>query len=442
MSNGKEAVALKAERFHTVDLIEDVKTAQDLNWDLIYNAISAANETIGKLRDDLMERRIAELAASTYPTLLESVLGMLVSAIPVSRLLEGMYQHLARSFKMRGIVGYMSKAYGHEGEVVKLSPEWAKFYDNLRREKPLAFLQDQRRWVYEIVEYDEAVLKFTAKINPTLEGAIRGKLSAAASAIAKPTVSQEELFSQKAPVKRASTRVTAAPDFLLELRDWVSMSKKADSTAYNKLKTAAERSDDIEQIKATRALVSDESTPSGRPKEFNREVFRRYLEVCILCMTWEFKPRFVPMQRSQTIGSLYTRGLIQPAHFELPPLGDAFWEFAADRYYDPFTGEGDKTYAEVGRSLSLGGGASDDPELEKYAKNAPGWEKGFYPAERLAYHFGNILAPELFTMNRDISQILQGKLRRTGPQSQAAKPTELETFNSYLLGVPQAQSSK
>ena len=138
------------------------------------------------------------------------------------------------------------------------------------------------------------------------------------------------------------------------------------------------------------------------------------------------------MQRSQTIGSLSSRGLIQPAHFELPPLGDKFWEFAADRYYDPYTGNGDKTYAQVGRTLSLGGGGTADPELEKFLKNTPGWEKGFYPAERLAYHFGYLLAPELFSVNREISQVLQGSIRKRGPQS---RPTELDTFYSYLLGV-------
>lgn len=431
MGNDTDPRTLQDEKFLTVDLIENERRAQELNWDLIYNAIGAASETIAKLRDDLMERRIAELAAGTYPTLLESVLGLLVSVIPVSRVLEGLYQHLARSFKMKGIVGYLTTAYGHEhGKLVKLSPDWAKFYDALKRDKPMAFLQDRRRWVYEIVEYDEAVLKFTAKINPALEGAIRGKLSAAASAIGKPTVRQEELFSQTAPVKSASEQTTAAPDFLLELRDWVSMSKNADSTAYEKLKTAVERSEDIEQIKATRTLVSsEETTPSGRPKEFSREVFRRYVEVCILCMTWDFRPRFVPMRR---LGSTLLRATIQPAKFELPPLGDQFWKFAADRYYDPYTGDGDKTYAQVGRTLSLGGGGTADPELEKFLKNAPGWEKGFYPEERLAYHFGYLLAPELFSANREISQILQGSITKRGPQS---RPTELDMFYSYLLGV-------
>jgi len=441
MGNGTDPRALQDEKFRTVDLIENERRAQELNWELIYNAIGAANDTIAKLRDDLMERRIAELAVATYPTLLESVLGMLVSVIPVSKVLEGLYQQLARSFKMKGIVGYLSTNYRGATQIVNLAPDWAKFYTAMKRDKPMAFLQDRRRWVYEIVEYGEAVLKFASKINPALEGAIRGKLDAAAKALGKPTVTREELFSEKAPVKSASAQTTAAPDFLLELRDWVSMSKNADSTAYEKLKTAVERSEDIEHIKATRALVSsDEMTPSGRPKEFSREVFRRYVEVCILCMTWDFRPRFVPMRKPQTYGSLITGGNIQPAKFELPPLGDKFWEFAVDRYYDPYTGNGDKTYAQVGRTLSLGGGGAADPELAKFLKNAPEWarERGFSPRERLAYQFGNLLAPELFSANREISQILQGSIQKRGPQS---RPTELDTFYSFLLGVRRLEPS-
>lgn len=436
MGKATDPHVLQDEKFRTVDLIENERRAQELNWDLIYNAIGAASETIAKVRDDLMERRIAELAAATYPTLLESVLGVLVSVIPVSGLLGGLYQQLARSFRMKGVVGYLSTGYGHTGEVVKLSPDWAKFYTALKRDKPMAFLRDRRQWVSDIVEYDEAVLKFTAKINPALEGAIRSKLGAAASALAKPTVSKEELFSEKAPVKSASAQMTAAPDFLLELRDWVSMSKNADSTAYEKLKTAVERSDEIEQIKATRALVSsEETTPSGRPKQFSREVFRRYVEVCILCMTWDFRPRFVPTRRQQTIGSIasiFEHSNPQPAHFELPPLGDRFWSFAVNRYYDPFTGDGDKTYAQVGHTLSIGGGRAADPELEELQRNAPAWlrQRGFPPEARLAYHFGYLLAPELFSANREISQILHGKIAKRGPQSERA---DLDTFYWHLL---------
>jgi hypothetical protein len=430
MGKEADAQALQTERYRTLDLIDEERLSHHLGWELIGNAVTAASETVSKVRSDVIEKRIAQLAESTYPTLLETVLGMVVSMIPVSTLLEGLFQHMGRSFRLGGIVGYLNK----HGDVVTLKPEWAKFYTRLRQDKPMTFLKDTRKWVSDIVEYDEAILKYTAKIKPALEGTIKQKLGAAASAAGKPTVSQEQLFSQTAPVKRASTSVTAAPDFLLHLRDWVSMAQHADDVAYGKLRTGVDRSQDIEPIKAAYALVAEQAaTGAGGPKQFDRDALRKAVEICIFCMTWDFRPRFVPMKRSNTIGQLMTRGAIQPAFFELPPLGDEFWNFATDRYLDPFTGDGTKTYAEVGRSRSLGGGGTpvEDPELQRYMKNTPGWDQGFYPAERLAYDFGNVIAPQLFGMNIQIAQLLEGKITRRGPQS---RPTELDTFYSYLLG--------
>ena len=288
-------------------------------------------------------------------------------------------------------------------------------------------------WIREFVEYDAAIVKFASAYNSEIAATLRSQLRSAIDPLLKqPVVSQDELFSKessKQDTERAKGHV-GAPALLKGIRDWISATKIADLRMLDDLLEVVRGADDVDTIKTIQEyLAEDAETKVGQEEGFDREAFQRYVEMCIWCTTWDFMPKFVRGGRGRTIA---TAGY-QPTRFELPPFGDDFWNYACDRYLDPFFDAGDKTYNEVGvhqwlapsesynaplelaEYLEGGGMAPPAPAGESTSGRGSGFakpeqKKGFYPAERLAFQWSFIIAPDLFNANRDIAEQLANKV--------------------------------
>ena len=215
-----------------------------------------------------------------------------------------------------------------------------------------------------MVEYDAAIVKFASTYNAEITATLRQTLRAATDPRRQgPVVSQDELFSKKAAGKQASTKEpqSGAPSLLEDIRDWISAAKIADLRVLDDLLEIACETDDGDAFKTIQEyLAEDAETKIGQEEGFDREAFQRYIEMCVWCTTWDFMPKFVRGGRGRTIA---TAGY-QPTRFELPPFGDDFWNYACDRYLDPFFDAGDKTYNEVGVHQWLAPSESYNAPLE------------------------------------------------------------------------------
>jgi hypothetical protein len=202
------------------------------------------------------------------------------------------------------------------------------------------------------------------------------------------------------------------------------------------MEKAAERTSDIEHLKSIKRFMEWEVFAESRLSEgFSRETFQKYIEMCLWCTTWDFRPVFVKAKRGNPIVG---RGATQ-SHFEVPPLGEKFWNWACDRYCDPYTGDGTQTYAQIGRSRQLGNvpPSSMTAEVRQYTEAKGTIDPGFYPAERLAFHWGNVIAPTLLELNKDVANELAKQL---GIKKAVSQPNEADVFYQYLLGLKKVKN--
>ena len=58
---------------------------------------------------------------------------------------------------------------------------------------------------------------------------------------------------------------------------------------------------------------------------------------------------------------------------------------------------------------------------------------GQYPSERLAYNWGNVIAPALLELNKELGQALERQLGMN--KKQMSEPSESDVFYQYLVGL-------
>jgi hypothetical protein len=421
-------------RQQVVNALKGLKRRQDFTWDLMMNDVTAASDKFVTIRLSLLEKRVSDLAAGTYPTLLESLVGLLVTAIPVAAIVKGLMSHWARSLELGRVAGVLgSKVVGREAHgFVQRMQQINEVRARQQRLLPKVFhpLRKPRiEFVREAAEYNANLTKFAEIYSPEIEDSLRGYIKNSAASAAKPVVDQDQIFNIAAAPKRSEAAMDSS-DFLKSVRDWVTRSKHADRVPLEDMQDEADRTDDVKKLEQIKKFVEWEVFSSEHVREnYDREAFQRYIEMCLWCTTWDFRPRFVQATRANPVVG---RGMTTP-HFEVPPLGDDFWEFACKRYYDPFTGDGTQTYLAVGRSKQLGQvpAGAISAEVGRYIAHQNA-DPGFYPAERLAFHWGSVIAPALFDLNKEIAQLLE---RQLGMKNDQSEPTELDVFYQYLLGL-------
>lgn len=410
---------LETLRSDTIQLIKDLSDAHEQSWEYRLNDVTAASDTVVAKRLELLEERVRKLATSEYPLLWEALLGLLFTAVPVARIVEGLTMHLARSFKLGRIVA--SPVFARGKGLVAPDPElrgtiWVPSSDVV--------------WAREVIEYDAAIVSFAKTYNSEIAATTRAIVRSAIKPSQKqPIVSQDELFTtgKSSASAKSGDDDAGAPAFLKGVRDWISTTKIADLRVLDDLLESVRATDDVDTIKTISEYLAEDD--AEEKPTVDRDAFQRFIEMCIWCTTWDFIPRFVPGGRGPTIATASYR----PPRLELPPFGDAFWEFAVKRYFDPFFGEGDQTYNDIGvhpwpapstaysvpleleQYLEGGSMASTPPADDASSGRGSGFAqpsppKGLYPAERLAFQWGFIIAPDLFNMNLTIGEGLASKL--------------------------------
>jgi hypothetical protein len=420
--------------------VKTLRRRQKLTWDYLDNDVDAASEKFSNQRIALIEERIRELAQGTHPTLLESVIGLVVVAFPIAAITRGLLSHWSRTMEIGKVAGVMnSKLTGPEAEF--LLKRMQKLEESALRQQrmfPVTKLQkkviplrkSRTEFVRETTEYNANLQAFSELYGQEIAASTRNLIKSAAEKAAKPVVSQDKIFDPKAAEKSGAP--PDASDYLKGVRDWIDRAKNAEEAVLEDMQEAAEKTKDIKQLEAIQAFIqSDVFTEQSLKVDYDREAFQRYIEMCLWCTTWDFRPKWIPGSRANPVVG---RAMVLP-HFEAPPLGDKFWKFACDRYYDPFFGDGTKTYSEIGQNRQIGDAPAPPlpPAVASYYGDKADQVFGQFPSERLAYNWGNIVAPNLLDLNKELAQSLERQLRME--KKQMSEPSESDIFNQYLMGL-------
>lgn len=419
-------------RSEVAKAVTALRRRQKMTWEFMENDVDAASEKFTIQRVDLIEERIRELAQGTHPTLLESVIGLVVVALPFASATSGLLAHWSRSMKIGKVVGVLNMDVAHL--------ETMKHIDKVLRAqtRPLSggakslWLKrpTQIAFVRETVEYNASLQKFSELYGAEIAASTRALVKSAAEKMAKPVVSQDKLFDPKATPK--SEAPADASDYLKGVRDWIVRSKNAEIATLEDMEKQAEQTKDQKQLEAIQAFIqSDVFTDQSLKADYDREAFQRYIEMCLWCTTWDFRPKWIPGNRANPVAG---RAMVLP-HWQAPPLGEKFWKFACNRYYDPFFGDGTRTYAEIGKNRQIGEGPAPPlpPEMAAHWGDKANQVVGQHPSERLAYNWGNVIAPRLLDLNKELGQALERQLRMH--KKQMSEPSESDTFHQYLMGL-------
>ncbi|MBK7702234.1 MAG: hypothetical protein IPI34_04715 [bacterium] len=438
----KDIETLRTEVTTAVKLL---KRRQKMTWEFMMNDVDAASEKFHTQRLALIEERIQILADGTHPTLLESVIGLVIVAFPVAAVTRGLLSHWSRTMEIGKVAAVMkSKLTGPEAAyLVKRAQKLEE--EALRRpglfpatkfpRNVTALRKPRTEFVRETTEYNANMQRYAALYESEIAASTRGLIKSAAEKAAKPVVSQDQMFDPKA--KSKSNGTADASDYLKGVRDWIVRSQNAEEAVLEDMKETAQQSKEIKQLEAIEAFMATDAFAAENLKaDYDREMFQRHIEMCLWCTTWDFRPRWIPASRANPVVG---RAMVLP-HFEAPPLGDKFWKFACDRYYDPFIGDGTTTYAQAGRRRQMGEGPPPPlpPEVSSYYGDKVDEVFGQYPSERLAYNWGNVIAPALLDLNKELGQALERQLKLN--KKQMSEPSESDVFYQYLLGLRKVES--
>lgn len=427
-------------RNEVTDAVTALRRRQIMTWEFMMNDVDGASEKFREQRLALIEERIRILAEGTHPTLLEGVIGLIVVAFPFGAVTRGLMSHWSRTMEIGKVAGVLrSKLTGPEAQgFIKRMEQLNETALRRQRMFPVAKLpktvlplrKPRVEFVRETTEYNANLKAFSEIYGNEIATSTRNLIKSAAEKAAKPVVSQDRIFDPK-PAKR-DTAPADASDYLKGVRDWIVRAKNVEVAVLEDMEKAAEKTEDIKQLEAIKGFISSDIFAERTLKvDYDREAFQRYIEMCLWCTTWDFRPKWIPGSRANPVEG---KAMVMP-HFQAPPFGDKFWKFACDRYYDPFFGDGTKTYSEIGRNRQLGQDPPQPlpPEVASYYGSKVDEIFGQYPSERLAYSWGNVVAPSLLDLNKELGQALERQLRMD--TKQMSEPSESDTFYQYLLGL-------
>ena len=325
----KDIETLRTEVTTSVKLL---KRRQKMTWEFMMNDVDAASEKFHTQRLALIEERIQILADGTHPTLLESVIGLVIVAFPVAAVTRGLLSHWSRTMEIGKVAGVMRwKLTGPDSALFKRAQQLNEaalrrpsLYPTTKLPKHVTALRKPRiEFVQQTTEYNANMQRFSALYESEIAASTRGLIKNAAEKAAKPVVSQDQMFDPKA--KSKSNGTADASDYLKGVRDWIVRSQNAEEAVLEDMKETAQQSKEIKQLEAIEAFMATDAFAAENLKvDYDREMFQRHIEMCLWCTTWDFRPRWIPASRADPVGG---RAMVLP-HFEAPPLGDKFWKLS------------------------------------------------------------------------------------------------------------------
>ena len=214
--------------------VKAVKRRQASTWELLMNDVDAASEKVGLKRQELLEKRVRDLAAGTHPTLLESIIGLFITAIPVAAVVKGLVTHWARTMEIGKVVrvlGSKTTDAAKAAKEIKNAEVWNKMLTaqrtrgsgNLTSEK-FQLRPTRVEFVRETVEYNANLMKFSDLYSTEIAISVRNLIRSAAEKSAKPVVSQDQVFDPTSAVKGGEVEGDAS-DYLKGVRDWIVRSR-------------------------------------------------------------------------------------------------------------------------------------------------------------------------------------------------------------------------
>lgn len=197
------------------------------------------------------------------------------------------------------------------------------------------------------------------------------------------------------------------------LTDWVRKTKFEDLWVLQTLKNDLKNISNLESLKAIREYISNQY-PGLPATRIGTDKFRRFVEACFWCTTYDFTVKYVPagMQRRGVKGVKWV-----PAHFDLLPFPDTFWEYLIKRHYDIFGGDGNQTYEDVGRTRYITKNLDEfsplPPDEYQFQKDMETNKIEFDPKVRLCLHWSQILAPALLCANKEMATVIEQQLSKS-----------------------------
>jgi hypothetical protein len=244
-------------------------------------------------------------------------------------------------------------------------------------------------------------------LQPELTVGLRNIIRLGATAATRPLFSGSAL---KDPKQAASTVGASLPAVAVfkSLLQWVEVSRSSDKKILELLMEEVKTSQDEQWLRTVPGYLDAEAkSTSANFNDVPPEWFQRFVEACLWCTTFDFTPQFKPGSPARTMryrGELYDVPATNPRAVLLP-LPDAFWANLIARHYDPFIGNGSKTYQEAGRSSYVAPEGAYAP-LGRLEGELVETGMEFDPRTRLSMHWSGILAPAILGANQSVTATL------------------------------------
>lgn len=406
MSKKTKQERLSEARTLAVDAVKLADEQQTRFWKFMEIDVHSADREVNGRQFQLIWTKLEELAnKDAYPLWMDAIIIGLSALLPVSAFVGSIGSRIARSLKLIKLpeFKYAAKAGVKQAEqmylknarqlsiIMRSEPNAARFIARDLGKSP-----DLKAW------FDAGTV-----LQPELVVGLRNIIRLGATAATRPLFSSSALTDPKQAMSTVGASLPAVAVFK-SLLQWVEVSRSNDQKILELLMEEVKASQDEEWLRMIPGYLDAETqTTSASFNDIPAEWFQRFVEACLWCTTFDFTPQFKPGSPARKMRyrkELYDVPATNPRAVLLP-LPDAFWANLIARHYDPFIGNGSKTYLEAGRSSYIApGGAYVPPDLSAAELVERGME--FDPRTRLSMHWSGVLAPAILDANQSVTAAL------------------------------------
>lgn len=403
MSAKSEEERLKEARGLATSAIKIARKEQNRLWKFLEIDVHVADREVNGRENRLIWAKIDELAhAKAYPLWMDAILITMTALVPVNAILVGIAAKLARSRKLLALTKLLAQKTEKTREVYLQDAKQLKAIMRTTQGLESPMLKPQSK----------AWLQMGTILQPEATAGLRTLIRLGAQAKVQPLYNKDVVVDAKKAPQADGTGLPAAEVFGRMLQ-WIEVSRSNDEEILESLEESVALSRDEEWLKSVpEYLEADERRATRNAKTLAEgpiEGFKRFVEACLWCTTYDFTPSFKPAHQGWKIS---LRKDIPPLNVggwdpsaALFPFPESFWDNLVARHYDPYFQGGDKTYKEIGQIGYVAPEGSYYPPSPTAATLIE-TSRTFDPRTRLSMHWSGILAPALLRTNQEITDIL------------------------------------
>jgi hypothetical protein len=403
MSKKSKQELLSEARTLAVDAVKLSDEQQARFWKFMEIDVHAADREMNGRQFQLIWAKLEELAnKDAYPLWMDAIIIGLSALLPVNAIVGAIGSRIARSLKLIKLPDFKYAAKAGTKQAEQMYLKNAKQLSAIMRSEPSA-----ARFLTRDSADLKAWLDAGTILQPELTVGLRNIIRLGATAATRPLFSGSAL---KDPKQAASTVGASLPAVAVfkSLLQWVEVSRSSDKKILELLMEEVKTSQDEQWLRTVPGYLDAEAkSTSANFNDVPPEWFQRFVEACLWCTTFDFTPQFKPGSPARTMryrGELYDVPATNPRAVLLP-LPDAFWANLIARHYDPFIGNGSKTYQEAGRSSYVAPEGAYAP-LGRLEGELVETGMEFDPRTRLSMHWSGILAPAILGANQSVTATL------------------------------------